>query len=171
MMRVYIAGKMSSRYVEDVKSERRRAKEELAKLGMMAVDPAAAEERLWPHHKRAKISGKFNYKVMASMVHHDKWLIRRSDVLLVLTGDVPSEGTNAEFLYAKTIGIPVVMIAPERVKGNWMGWTNVLVGEENLFPDLKSAVRFINKTYKKDYENNKKYFDAAIQKLNKKKGR
>jgi nucleoside 2-deoxyribosyltransferase len=152
-----------------VKSERKRAKDELAKYGMLAVDPAAAERSLWPKHKKAKISGKFDYRVMKAMMEHDKWLIRRSDVLLVLTGDIPSEGTNAEFLYAQTIGIPVVMIAPERVKGNWMGWTNVLVGRQSLFPDLKSAVKFINKTYKKEYEENKAYFDASIKNASDKK--
>jgi nucleoside 2-deoxyribosyltransferase len=163
MLRVYLAGKMSNRYVEDVKSERKRATKELAKYQIRAVDPAAAEGKLWPKHRKAKISGRFKYSVMKAMVDHDKWLIRRCDVLLVLTGDITSEGTNAEFLYAKGIGIPVVMIAPERVKGNWMGWTNVLIGEENLFPDLKSAVKFIHKKYKKEYETNKAYFDAAIR--------
>lgn len=163
MLRVYIAGKMSNRYVEDVKSERQRAKEELAKYNMLAVDPAAAEGQLWPRHKRAKISGRFSYNVMAAMVAHDKWLIRRCDCLLVLTGDIPSEGTNAEFLYAKSIGIPVVSISPLRVNGSWMGWTNVLLGEKNLFPDLKSAVQFIHKNYQKDYEKNKAYFEAAIK--------
>lgn len=164
MMRVYLAGKMSNRYVEDVKSERKRAKDALAKYGMVAVDPAAAEGKLWPRHKRAKISGKFEYKIMKALVNRDKGLIRRCDILLVLTGDVPSEGTNAEFLYAQTIGIPVVMIAPERVKGNWMGWTNILVGKENLFSDLDSAVKYIFKTYQKEYKENKAYFDAAIKK-------
>jgi nucleoside 2-deoxyribosyltransferase len=163
MLRVYLAGKMSNRYVEDVKSERKRATERLAKFNMRAVDPAAAEGQLWPKHRKAKISGRFKYTVMKAMVEHDLWLIRRCDVMLVLTGDITSEGTNAEFLYAKNIGIPVVMIAPERLKGNWMGWTNVLVGMDNMFPDLKSAVTFIHKKYKKEYEKNKAYFNAAIK--------
>src|SRR6185437_8983679 len=84
--RVYLSGKMSNRFVDDVKSERRRATEELARFKMRAVDPAAAEEKLWSNKKNAKISSKFKRKIMDIMVWHDLWLIRRCDVMLVLTG-------------------------------------------------------------------------------------
>ena len=82
----------------------------------MAVDPAAAEGKLWPSKKKAKISSKFKRHIMDIMVWRDLWLIRRCDVLLVLTGDVVSEGTLLEWRYAQNIDIPVVMIAPERLK-------------------------------------------------------
>lgn len=175
--RVYLSGKMSNRYVEDVKSERRRASQELAKYKMRAVDPAAAEEKLWPKRKNAKISTTFKRKIMDIMVWHDLWLIRRCDVMLVLTGDVVSEGTLLEWRYAQNIGIPVIMIAPERVKGNFMGWVNILVPQDHMFPDLKSAVRFIHKKYEKEYLQHHEYFAAAIKNnrsaskvLNKKRG-
>jgi len=162
-MRVYLSGKMSNRYVEDVKSERKRATDELAKFRIMAVDPAAAEGKLWPSKKKAKISSKFKRHIMDIMVWRDLWLIRRCDVLLVLTGDVVSEGTLLEWRYAQTIGIPIVMIAPERIKGNFMGWVNILVPQDHTFPDLKSAVRFIHRKYAREYKQNLEYFTAAIK--------
>lgn len=163
MLRVYLAGKMSGRYAEDVKSERARATNALAKFGIHAVDPAAAESKLWGTHKYAKISTKFRRRVMAAMVWQDLWLIRRCDVLLVLTGDGASEGTNSEWTYAKNIGIPVVLVAPERVKGNLMGWTNILIPDDHTFPSVESAARFINRRYVKAYEKHREYFNAAIK--------
>lgn len=161
--RVYLSGKMSNRYVDDVKSERRRATEELAKYKMRAVDPAAAEEKLWSNKKNAKISSTFKRKIMDIMVWHDLWLIRRCDVMLVLTGDVVSEGTLLEWRYAQNIGIPVVMIAPQRIRGEFMGWVNILVPQDHMFHDLKSAARFINKKYAKEYAEHHEYFAAAVK--------
>lgn len=161
--RVYLSGKMSNRFVDDVKSERRRATEELAKYKMRAVDPAAAEEKLWSNKKNAKISSTFKRKIMDIMVWHDLWLIRRCDVMLVLTGDVVSEGTLLEWRYAQNIGIPVVMVAPERIKGNFMGWVNILIPQDHMFPDLKSAARFIHKKYAKEYAEHHEYFAAAVK--------
>jgi hypothetical protein len=162
-LRVYLSGKMSNRYVEDVKSERKRATTELARYGIRAVDPAASEELLWDRNKRAKISAKFTRRVMSSMVDHDLFLIRRSDAILVLTGDVVSEGTLLEWRYAQIIGIPVIMIAPQRLAGDFMGWVNILVPADHTFPDIKLAAKFIFKRYVKQHIKNKAYFDAAIK--------
>jgi Domain of unknown function (DUF4406) len=164
------SGKMSNRFVDDVKSERRRATEELAKFKIKAVDPAAAEDKLWPKGKKAKISSTFKRKIMEAMVLHDLWLIRRCDVMFVLTGDVVSEGTLLEWRYAQSIGIPVVMVAPERIKGNFMGWVNILIPQDHMFPDLRSAARFIHKKYAKEYAEHHEYFAAAIKNRGKKKG-
>ena len=163
-LRVYMSGKMSNRYVEDVKAERKRAAEELKKYKLVAVDPAAAEAELWPHKKKAKISSKFTRQVMEAMVDRDLYLIRRSDVLLYLTGDVVSEGSILELRYAQIIGIPVVMVSPERYSERWMGWLNIVVPKDHTFPDIKSAIRFIYRKYQKIHEKNKRYFDLAIRK-------
>ena len=163
-LRVYISGKMSSRYVEDVKAERRRAIEELHKYKLVGVDPAQAEAELWPHKKKAKISSRFTRKVMEAMVSRDLYLIRRSDALIYLTGDVVSEGSLMEVRYAQIIGIPVVMVSPERYHERWMGWMNIIVPKDHTFPEIKSAVRFIYRRYQKIHEKNKRYFDLAIRK-------
>ena len=163
-LRVYLSGKMSARYVEDVKAERKRATEELNKYKLVAVDPAAAETALWPNKKKAKISTKFTRKVMEAMVENDLFLIRRCDVLLYLTGDVVSEGSILELRYAQTIGIPVVMVGPERFHERWMGWINIIVPKDHTFKDVRSAVKFIYRKYQKTHERNKKYFNLAIRK-------
>ena len=152
MLRTYLAGKMSNRYVVDVKSERADATKALAKYNIHSVDPAAAESKLWGTHKYAKISTKFRRKVMLAMVNQDLWLIRRCDCLIVLTGDGCSEGTQTEMLYAKSIGIPVVVVAPERYRGTLMGWNNITIPEDHIFPDVESAARFIHRRYGKAYE-------------------
>ena len=157
------SGKMSNRLVRDVVSERKLATNELAKYGIHCVDPAAAESQLWGTDKKAKISATFKRRVMAAMVAHDLWLIRRSDAVLYLTADIASEGSLLEVAYAKMIGLPVIIVAPERVKGNFMGWVNIYVPQDHTFSNIEDACKFISKRYKKEYEKNHKYFEAAIK--------
>lgn len=161
--RVYTSGKMSNRLVRDVVAERRTATNELAKYGIHCVDPAAAESSLWGSDKKAKISATFKRRVMVAMVSHDLWLIRRSDAILYLTADIASEGSLLEIAYAKMIGLPIIIVAPERVKGNFMGWLSIYVPQDHTFSTIEDACRFINKRYKKEYERNHVYFERAIK--------
>jgi hypothetical protein len=162
--RAYISGKMSNRYVEDVKSERAKTVKELARYSIHGIDPAAAESQLWPVSKGAKISSTFKRRVMEAMVKNDLWLIRRSDLVIYITADVASEGSLLEVAYAKMIGLPVVIVAPERVKGNFMGWLGIYVPQDHTFSTIEEACSFINRRYKKEYERNHKYFELAIKK-------
>lgn len=161
--RIYLSGKMSNRYVEDVKSERERATNELARYGIRAVDPAASESQLWDSGKKAKISATFKRRVMEAMVKRDLYLIRRSDAVLYLTADIASEGSLLEICYAQKIGLPVVIVAPERVKGNFMGWVNIMVPQNHMFATIEDACRFINRRYKSEYERNHAYFERAVK--------
>src|SRR5271157_6113735 len=161
--RTYLSGKMSNRLVDDVVAERKRATEELARWGIRAVDPAASESQLWKSGKKARIGAKFSYKIMQAMRDHDLFLIRRSDALLFLTADIASEGSILEMSYAQKIGIPVILVAPERVKGNFMGWINVSIPSDHVFSTIEEAAKFINRRYKKVYEKHHKYFEAAIK--------
>jgi hypothetical protein len=154
---------MSNRLVDDVVAERKRATDELARYGVRAVDPAASESQLWESGKKARIGAKFSYKVMQAMREHDLFLIRRSDALVFLTADIASEGSILEMSYAQKIGIPVILVAPERVKGNFMGWVNVSVPPDHICSTIEEAAKFINRRYKKVYEKNHKYFEAAIK--------
>src|SRR5271157_15877 len=99
--RVYLSGSMAGRVAEQVREERELATTLFAKAGMFAVDPAAAEKRLWKSGRAAKIGLQFPEKIMRAFVAQDKWLIRRCDALLVLTGDTPSDGTWREMLFAE----------------------------------------------------------------------
>jgi hypothetical protein len=161
--RVYISGKMSNRYVEDVKSERARTVKELARYQIHGVDPAAAESQLWPSSKKAKISSTFKRRVMEAMVQNDLWLIRRSDALIYITASIASEGSLLEVAYAKMIGLPIIIVSPERVKGQFMGWLSIYVPKDHTFSTIEEACRFINRRYKKQYERNHRYFERAIK--------
>lgn len=164
-IRVYLSGSMANRYAAEVKAERTEATQILAKYKLHAIDPAAAEEHLWGKHKSAKISTKFKRKVMQTMVWQDLFLIRRSDILLVLTGDKCSDGTWNEISYARSIGIPVVFVSPDRLRKNnpIMGWTNILTPKDHFFPDIIKAAKFIHKRYAKAYEKHRAYFNSAIR--------
>jgi hypothetical protein len=154
---------MGGRYKEEVKAERSEATRELSRCGLHAVDPAAAEENLWGKHRNARIIVKMKRKIMEAMVWQDRWLISRCDVLLVLTGDTPSDGTWHEMEIAMHMGKPVVLVAPKRFSGELMGWTTVLVPKDHIYPDVQKASRFIKRTYAKDYLKHRAYFQAAIK--------
>jgi nucleoside 2-deoxyribosyltransferase len=166
-MRAYLSGSMANRFAQEVQAERAEASSALAKIGVRAVDPASAESQLWGKHVKAKISTKFKYKIIETMVKQDLWLIRRCDLLLVLTGDQVSDGTWAEWHFAQAAGIPVVMIAPKRVRGELSGWTNVMLPKGNIVPNLKAACSLIKRKYLKEDLKFKAYFNAAIKNANK----
>ena len=160
-LRVYLSGCFAGRFASDVKSERAEATRLLRRNRLREVDPAAAEQTIWGN---GKISKRMTRKFMETMVRSDKFLIRRSDVLLVLTGDTISDGTYKEVDYAQRIEIPVVMVAPKRYSEELMGWTNILVGKDHIFPTTKKAVRFIKRKYAKEAEEHKKAFNQAVRK-------
>ena len=101
---------------------------------------------------------------MAIMVIRDKGLIRRSDVLLLLTGDIISDGSYKEVDFAQRCEIPVVLVGPKRYTEELMGWTNILVPKDHIFPTVERAASFIKRKYVKDYENFKNYFNMAVRK-------
>ena len=161
MFRVYLSGSMGGRLAEQVKSERELAVRKFFVAGIFAVDPGASEQKLWKRGSKSKITLRFHPKVMKAFVAQDKWLIRRCDAMLVITGDTPSDGTWREMCYAEKIGIPVIMIAPRRRRGELVGWSNIEV--PNIVDDLDGAVRLIKRKWLREYEAHKKYFDAAIR--------
>jgi hypothetical protein len=162
-----MSGSMAGRYAEEVRAERAEASAALAKIGVRAVDPAGAESQLWGKHVKSRISTKFRYKIIEAMVKQDLWLIRRCDMVLVLTGDTVSDGTWEEWVYANLVGIPVVMIAPKRYKGELCGWANVTMPKGNIVPNLKAACNLIKRKYLKEDAEFKSYFNAAIKNANK----
>ena len=159
--RIYLSGSMAGRSPDQVKAERDHASEQFKKAGMMAVDPGAAEKKLWKKGKKARIALKFPRPIIDAFVKEDLWLIRRCDALLVMTGDTPSDGTWWEMAYAEKIEIPIVMIAPRRAYGELVGWSNIKV--KYIVDDLPSAIRLIKKHFLKEYNRHKAYFDSAIR--------
>jgi nucleoside 2-deoxyribosyltransferase len=156
---------MGGRSPDQVKAERDQAADLFKKNGIMAVDPGAAENKLWRKGKRARIGLKFPKPIIEAFVKEDKWLIRRCDALLVMTGDTPSDGTWREMAYAEKLEIPVIMVAPRRAHGELVGWSNVEV--PYIVEDIKSAIRLIKRKFVKEYEKHKNYFDSCIRKAKK----
>ncbi len=144
MTRVYLSGGMGGRVTRDVIVERKKARELCAKSGLHPMDPGLSEAKLW---KRRRISDTMPRGIMRRFIEKDKWLIRRSDFLLVLTGDTPSDGTWREMCYAEKIEIPVVVVAPDRHAGRLMSWTNIEAA--TVQPTIERAVRWIVRRAKK----------------------
>lgn len=143
MLRVYLAGSMGGRSSEEVIRERQKAAVCCERYGMMPVDPGRLERKQWGK----KISLKTPQRIMDGFVDKDLFLIRRSDVLLVLTGDSPSDGTWTEKTYAKMIGLPVVLVSPKRASGRLVGWANSKRWADKVCPDIESAVKYIARTW------------------------
>jgi len=161
MFRTYLSGSMGGRSVDAVRQERAIAISKLAKAGIFAVDPAASEKKLWGRKTKSKITLQFPESIINAFVIQDLWLIRRCDALIVMTGDTPSDGTWWEMAYAKMIGIPVIMVAPQRATKSLIGWSNIQVTD--IVEDLDHAVRLIKRKYVKEYLEHRQYFDTAIK--------
>src|SRR5436309_2929292 len=112
--RVYLAGKMGGRMGSDVLRERLIASELCLEAEIVPVDPAR-NERIDP---KFPVDLQMDYLTMKSFVAKDEYAIKSCDVLLVLTGDTPSEGTGWEMGLAHfALGMPIVMVSPKRAAG------------------------------------------------------
>ena len=139
--RVYLAGKMGGRMGAEVLAERAIAVELCHGADIVPIDPAANE-----HVKADEIIDlKMDYVTMKNFVAKDEYAIRTCGALLILTGDSPSEGTGLEFGLALELGIPVVMVAPRRVKGELMGFWSIKASA--IFSTVEEAVDFIAENY------------------------
>ena len=161
MFKIYLAGSMAGRRTEEVQAERAKAIALFAKQQIFAVDPAASEQKLLDQKKSKKISLTYSEDLMEAFVWHDKWLIRHCDALIVLTGDNPSDGTWREMCYAEIIGLPVVLVAPRRVKKDLVGWSNICVPD--VVSSIEEAALLVKKKFAVDYEMHKKYFEVAVK--------
>lgn len=141
-MRVYLAGKMGGRLGRDVLEERARAIAACKANDIYAIDPARNE-----HIDPEKVVDlKMDYLTMKAFVAKDEYAIRCVDVLLVLTGDTPSEGTGWEMGLAHfELRIPIIMVAPKRAAGELMGFSNIKV--DAIFPTVEEAAEFIAENY------------------------
>jgi len=121
MRTVYLAGNMDGRTDEECVAERNEAKKMLSQNNINVIDPLRGKEYLTG--KTITRDVKPNGMNIGEIIARDKYDLGRSDLLLILTGDNPSDGTWLEYGYAKyLLDIPVVLIAPSRVGKN--GWSN-----------------------------------------------
>ncbi len=141
MLRVYIAGRMGGRLGQSVLEERAKAADLCEAWDIETYDPALGEA-IYPD-KLVDLA--MPYERMKQFVSKDEFAIRHCDILLILTGDTPSEGTGLEFGLALSLGMPVVVVGPKRAKGEIMGfWT---IKADAVFATVEEAVQFISETY------------------------
>lgn len=137
---------MGNRLGQEVLEERALATSLCDSWDLEVYDPALGEA-IYPE-KLVDIA--MPYDRMKQFVSKDEFAIRHCDVLLVLTGDTPSEGTGLEFGLALSLGIPVVLVSPKRVKGELMGFWNIKA--DAIFTTIEEAVQFISETYGGSYD-------------------
>lgn len=145
---VYIAGSMTGRQISYVLQERYFVRDLLTLYGLTYYDPAESEglERCNPF---TLISNSYNKKRMKKYVSKDLKAVSECRSILNITGDLPSEGSNWEMAYAVWYRhIPVHLVAPLRVKGSKMTFTNILV--DGLHKDLMSAIKAIKRDIKEN---------------------
>ncbi len=138
MPAVYLAGRMEGRTYDECIKERNKARELLEAHGITAIDPLRGKEFLLGRKiSRDEKPGGMN---IAEIVARDKYDIRRSDLLFILTGDDISDGTWLEFGYARyKLDIPVIMLAPSRIgKYGWSNYEAAYIAE-----DLEHAINWI----------------------------
>lgn len=140
-MRVYLAGKMGGRLGADVLEERYHASRILEADGLEVYDPAEGESICIS----SVIDIALDFATMRRFVSKDEYAIRHCDVLLVLTGDTPSEGTGIEIGLALSVHMPVILVSPKRVSGELMGFWNVKA--DAIFNTVEEAAEFIGEAY------------------------
>lgn len=147
MIRVYTAGRMGGRMGWEVLDERARAREALEAWDLEVYDPAT-DEGIDPN---SPVDLRMDLETMKRYVSKDEYAIKHCDVLLVLTGDTPSEGTGIEIGLALYLGMPVVLVAPKRVTGALMGFWNVKA--DAICSTMDEAAQLISENYGGQCEN------------------
>lgn len=146
MKDVYIAGAMTGRKVCEVLLERAEAKALLTAYGLTYYDPAE-DENLEALPIDSIISNAFDVVKMSSFVSKDLAAVSSCRSVLNITGDIQSDGSSWEMAYAVYYRmIPVHLIAPLRVSGSKMSFTNILV--DGLHKSLPDAIVAIDKALK-----------------------
>lgn len=146
MWDIYLAGSMTGRKVSEVLFERAEAKALLTAYGLSYYDPADGEG-LEFMESDAIISNAFDEPRMRSFVKKDLAAVAACKAVLNLTGDKSSDGSSWEMAFAiYHRQIPVHIIAPERLTGAKMGFTNILV--DGIHEHLVDAVIAVDKAIK-----------------------
>lgn len=147
---VYLAGAMTGRKVRDVLRERDEAKKLLLAYGLSWYDPAD-DEGLETLDQDSIISNAFDKPKMKAFVSKDLAAVASSACVLNINGDMASEGALWEAAFAVFHRfIPVYLVAPLRVDGEKMTFTNILV--DGLYNNVNEAIFALNEKLKeKDF--------------------
>lgn len=138
MISVYVAGTLVGADKAETIRRRGRVCGLLAEAGFSVYDPFADEHKMWTGER---IPEGPPLDTMRAFVNKDLRQVRKADVVLVLTGDVPSDGTWQERDYSYMIGGIVVMVAPRRKRGELVSFSNVR--SHYIAGDDEEAVRWL----------------------------
>jgi len=145
---VYIAGSMTGRKIKDVLFERAETKALLSAYGLTWYDPAD-NEGLEAKNGEDVISNAFDLPRMKSFVSKDLAAVSHSRAVLNINGDLASEGATWEMSFAVYHRfIPVHIVAPKRLSGAKMTFTNVLV--DGIHATLNDAIFALNENLKEE---------------------
>jgi nucleoside 2-deoxyribosyltransferase len=141
VLKVYLAGKMGGRMGAEVLVERDRAIDACTQSGLIPIDPAASE-MIDPARP---VDLAMSLELMKEYVAKDEYAVRHCDVLIVLTGDTPSEGTGQEIALASFLNKPIIMVAPQRLRGHLVGFWNIKASK--IVETVEDAVDHITENY------------------------
>ena len=140
---VYLAGSISGLTYEQATAARNEATQLLLDAGWDVLNPMRGYEIL----STLEVIGEGESKELlgvtdTAITQRDRDDIRRSDVLLVFSGDNPTWGTSFEWEFAATnLGKPVVVICSKDSPTREHPWCRVMCS--GFFETVETAVDFI----------------------------
>ncbi len=135
---VYIGGSIEGQDRKKVLKERMSAQKKLSSKGFKVLCPMRGRDSL----KGTFATDFFKKRGCWGFIDRDLADLKKSDCHLILTGDVPTDGSWLEFGFSVwKLHIPVVIVAPSRL--NKYGWSNRYASY--LAKDIDDAIRFIDK--------------------------
>lgn len=148
--RVYLSGKMGGLPVGEIVTTRLEARRLCDQMGLEYFDPAE-KEGLYEMPKDKVIDMGVSRKTMETFVHDDEAGLDDCSVILVMTGDTPSDGAWWEMCKAHyDLRIPVIMVAPKREKELVMGFSNIKA--DGIFSTLEGALVYIRYGMREDFK-------------------
>lgn len=136
MISCYVAGTLGGRDKADVVRERAKIVEPLRKAGWDVYDPFEDEKT----QVKRLIPDNHKMDTMAAFINKDLRRVRKCDVLIVTTGDNPTDGTWDEKCTAWAQGSVVVLVAPLRKAGERVSFSNHR--SHYLAQDAEDAVKW-----------------------------
>lgn len=150
--KVYLSGKMGGLTSGEVQEMRAQAKFHCNRLGLGYYDPA--EHEALPKDLTRTIDMGVTEGQMRTYVESDEGALDHCTSILVMTGDAPSDGTWWEMARAYyRLHIPIVMVAPRRLRGSLMGFSNIKLSPR-IFETIEGALVYLKHApqIREDYE-------------------
>lgn len=133
----YMCGKLTNRTKQEILAEHEPIRKLIEERGGAYEDPFEKEEGLFKKKQRCGFEGM--QTSIKEVVHIDKEMIKQSDILLFMTGDIPSYGSLLEVGYVRYHLVrPVIAIAPKHRDGEISSWLTTEV--DYLARDYKDAL-------------------------------